>query len=65
LPYANLISITSVNVLDNDDGTATPITSADYLLDTFSSPARIRFTSLPVMGLKDRLKIVYKARLRH
>jgi uncharacterized phiE125 gp8 family phage protein len=61
LPYANLISITSVAVIDADDNSETTITSADYLLDTFSTPARIRFTNKPVMGTRDRLKIVYKA----
>lgn len=61
LPYANLLSITSVQVLDYEDGTATTIPSSDYLLDSFSSPARIRFSHKPVMSLKDRLKIVYKA----
>ena len=61
LPYANLLEIESVEILDNEDGTATEIESEDYLLDTFSTPARIRFINMPVMGLKDRLKIVYKA----
>lgn len=61
LPYANLLSITSVKVIDYEDNSETTITSADYLLDSFSSPARIRFTNKPVMGLRDRIKIVYKA----
>lgn len=61
LPYANLLSITSVKVIDYEDNSETTITSADYLLDSFSTPARIRFTNKPVMGLRDRLKIVYKA----
>lgn len=61
LPYANLVSITNVKVIDADDNSETTITSADYLLDTFSTPARIRFTNKPVMGMRDRLKIVYKA----
>jgi uncharacterized phiE125 gp8 family phage protein len=61
LPYANLLEIESIDILDNEDGTATEVEPEDYLIDTFSSPARIRFIRLPVMGLKDRLKIVYKA----
>jgi uncharacterized phiE125 gp8 family phage protein len=61
LPYANLLEIESVEILDNDDGTATEVEPEDYLLDTFSTPARIRFINMPVMGLKDRLKIVYMA----
>lgn len=61
LPYANLISIEEVVVIDYEDNSETVITSADYLLDSFSTPARIRFPHKPVMGLRDRLKIVYKA----
>lgn len=59
LPYANLISITSVKVIDHDDNSETAVTG--YLTDTYSSPARIRFPFQPVMGTRDRLKIVYKA----
>jgi uncharacterized phiE125 gp8 family phage protein len=61
LPYANLLDLESVEILDNQDGTATEVEPEDYLLDSFSSPARIRFVNMPVMGLKDRLKIVYTA----
>lgn len=61
LPYANLLEVESVEILDNEDGTATEVEPEDYLLDSFSSPSRIRFLKMPVMGLRDRLKIVYTA----
>lgn len=61
LPYANLRSVTSVKVIDATDNSETTVSSDDYLLDTYSSPARIRFVNKPVIGTRDRLKIVYKA----
>lgn len=61
LPYAKLMELVSVEVIDEENN-VTAVDSADYFVDIYSTPARIRFgQGFPATYDFERLKITYMA----
>ena len=58
LPYAKLVEVTEVATIDQD-GVETIIDAENYVVDAYSTPARIKFNG--VVNRCARLKIVYTA----
>jgi hypothetical protein len=62
LPFAGLIDLVSVEVIDQD-GVATTVDPDAYIVDTVAVPSRIKFVQWGAIPMddSDKLKIVYDA----
>lgn len=62
LPFAGLINLVSVEVIDQD-GVATTVDPDSYIVDTVAVPSRIKFVQWGAIPMddSDKLKIVYDA----
>ena len=62
LPFAGLIDLVSVEVIDQD-GVATTVDPDSYIVDTVAVPSRIKFVQWGAIPMddSDKLKIVYDA----
>lgn len=58
LPYSSITTINSVYTID-EYGVETLVSSSDYIVDQYSTPARLRFIDGVSVSTNNRLKIVY------
>lgn len=59
LPYSNITTITSIHTID-EYGTESLVVPEDYLLDTYSTPNRVRFINYASLPDTGRIKISYR-----